>query len=162
MVERLGLLRTCRLRAGWGGWGHPILALHANLGGQSCWVRPRGRGSWRLLPRAEAHSSSHPFQFPDIVEFSETMANAGKTVIVAALDGTFQRKVRRLVQVSGRDPGGRKGPGLRTDGQLTAPWMTRPCQSPGAQASQTQLPGSPQTRPPAAGAGALGESKVRA
>ncbi|XP_059990966.1 thymidine kinase, cytosolic isoform X3 [Lagenorhynchus albirostris] len=31
--------------------------------------------------------------FPDIVEFSETMANAGKTVIVAALDGTFQRKV---------------------------------------------------------------------
>ncbi|XP_007185838.2 thymidine kinase, cytosolic [Balaenoptera acutorostrata] len=30
--------------------------------------------------------------FPDIVEFSETMANAGKTVIVAALDGTFQRK----------------------------------------------------------------------
>ncbi|KAM9005166.1 thymidine kinase, cytosolic isoform X2 [Sarcophilus harrisii] len=31
--------------------------------------------------------------FPDIVEFSESMANAGKTVIVAALDGTFQRKV---------------------------------------------------------------------
>ncbi|XP_055971439.1 thymidine kinase, cytosolic isoform X2 [Sorex fumeus] len=30
--------------------------------------------------------------FPDIVDFSETMANAGKTVIVAALDGTFQRK----------------------------------------------------------------------
>uniref|UniRef100_A0A8D0L851 Thymidine kinase n=1 Tax=Sphenodon punctatus TaxID=8508 RepID=A0A8D0L851_SPHPU len=30
--------------------------------------------------------------FPDTVEFSETMANAGKTVIVAALDGTFQRK----------------------------------------------------------------------
>ena len=33
------------------------------------------------------------FQFPDIVEFCEEMANAGKTVIVAALDGTFQRKV---------------------------------------------------------------------
>ncbi|VTJ77008.1 Hypothetical predicted protein [Marmota monax] len=31
-------------------------------------------------------------EFPDIVEFCETMANAGKTVIVAALDGTFQRK----------------------------------------------------------------------
>ncbi|XP_028912821.1 thymidine kinase, cytosolic isoform X3 [Ornithorhynchus anatinus] len=31
--------------------------------------------------------------FPDTVEFSEAMANAGKTVIVAALDGTFQRKV---------------------------------------------------------------------
>uniref|UniRef100_A0A2K6SEB7 Thymidine kinase n=1 Tax=Saimiri boliviensis boliviensis TaxID=39432 RepID=A0A2K6SEB7_SAIBB len=30
--------------------------------------------------------------FPDIVEFCEAMANAGKTVIVAALDGTFQRK----------------------------------------------------------------------
>ncbi|XP_054989296.1 thymidine kinase, cytosolic isoform X2 [Sorex araneus] len=30
--------------------------------------------------------------FPDIVDFSEAMANAGKTVIVAALDGTFQRK----------------------------------------------------------------------
>ena len=30
--------------------------------------------------------------FPDIVEFSETMANNGKTVIVAALDGTYQRK----------------------------------------------------------------------
>ncbi|XP_072098307.1 thymidine kinase, cytosolic isoform X1 [Mobula birostris] len=30
--------------------------------------------------------------FPDCVEFSEEMANKGKTVIVAALDGTFQRK----------------------------------------------------------------------
>ncbi|XP_034960114.1 thymidine kinase, cytosolic [Zootoca vivipara] len=30
--------------------------------------------------------------FPDIVEFCEAMANAGKTVIVAALDATFQRK----------------------------------------------------------------------
>ena len=33
------------------------------------------------------------FQFPDIAEFCEEMANDGKTVIVAALDGTFQRKV---------------------------------------------------------------------
>ena len=32
-------------------------------------------------------------QFPDIVEFCEDMANEGKTIIVAALDGTFQRKV---------------------------------------------------------------------
>lgn len=31
--------------------------------------------------------------FPDIVPFCEEMANAGKTIIVAALDGTFQRKV---------------------------------------------------------------------
>ncbi|NXU53267.1 KITH protein, partial [Turnix velox] len=30
--------------------------------------------------------------FPDVVDFCEKMANAGKTVIVAALDGTFQRK----------------------------------------------------------------------
>ncbi|XP_062311904.1 thymidine kinase, cytosolic [Osmerus eperlanus] len=30
--------------------------------------------------------------FPDTVEFCEEMANKGKTVIVAALDGTFQRK----------------------------------------------------------------------
>jgi len=30
--------------------------------------------------------------FPDIVNFCEKMANDGKTVIVAALDGTFQRK----------------------------------------------------------------------
>lgn len=29
------------------------------------------------------------------------MANSGKTVIVAALDGTFQRKVKCLVQVLG-------------------------------------------------------------
>jgi len=30
--------------------------------------------------------------FPDIVQFAEKLANIGKTVIVAALDGTFQRK----------------------------------------------------------------------
>lgn len=30
--------------------------------------------------------------FPDTVQFSEDMANQGKTVIVAALDGTFQRE----------------------------------------------------------------------
>ncbi|KFM81162.1 Thymidine kinase, cytosolic, partial [Stegodyphus mimosarum] len=30
--------------------------------------------------------------FPDIVSFAEEMANKGKIVIVAALDGTFQRK----------------------------------------------------------------------
>ena len=34
-----------------------------------------------------------PQQFPDVVEFCEDMANLGKTVIVAALDGTFQRQV---------------------------------------------------------------------
>lgn len=30
--------------------------------------------------------------FPDVVSFCDQMANKGKTVIVAALDGTFQRK----------------------------------------------------------------------
>ncbi|KAK3705178.1 hypothetical protein QZH41_013974 [Actinostola sp. cb2023] len=30
--------------------------------------------------------------FPDVVEFAEEMASEGKTVIIAALDGTFQRK----------------------------------------------------------------------
>lgn len=43
---------------------------------------------------AGTNSLSTSLQFPDIVEFCEAMANAGKTVIVAALDGTFQRKVR--------------------------------------------------------------------
>lgn len=33
------------------------------------------------------------FKFPDIAEFCEELANKGKTVIVAALDGTFQRQV---------------------------------------------------------------------
>ena len=33
--------------------------------------------------------------FPDLHEFCETAANAGKVVVVAALDGTFQRKVCR-------------------------------------------------------------------
>lgn len=37
-----------------------------------------------------------PIQFPDVVEFCEMMANAGKTIIVAALDGTFQRKVNHF------------------------------------------------------------------
>ncbi|XP_058140794.1 thymidine kinase, cytosolic isoform X1 [Dasypus novemcinctus] len=47
------------------------------------------RGEWTALrARVELATS----WFPDIVEFSEAMANAGKTVIVAALDGTFQRK----------------------------------------------------------------------
>ena len=36
-------------------------------------------------------------QFPDVVTFSEKMANKGKTVVVAALDGTFQRKVGTLM-----------------------------------------------------------------
>jgi thymidine kinase len=30
--------------------------------------------------------------FPDLVDFCESAANAGKVVIVSALDGTFQRK----------------------------------------------------------------------
>ena len=41
-------------------------------------------------------------QFPDIVQFCEEMANLGKTVIVAALDGTFQRKVGLVEPPCGR------------------------------------------------------------
>lgn len=32
------------------------------------------------------------FQFPDVVDFCERSANAGRIVIVAALDGTFQKQ----------------------------------------------------------------------
>lgn len=39
-------------------------------------------------------------QFPDVVEFCEEMANMGKTVIVAALDGTFQRQVRMRCSIA--------------------------------------------------------------
>lgn len=35
------------------------------------------------------------------MEFCEEMANLGKTVIVAALDGTFQRKVIVLIYLEG-------------------------------------------------------------
>lgn len=80
-----------------------------------------------------AHSSARAFQFPDIVEFSEAMANAGKTVIVAALDGTFQRKVGPGLG-PGVGPGGRKRPGRHrcarrlaappaSQSQRGAPWM---------------------------------------
>lgn len=47
-----------------------------------------------MLPSILLYNVPVPLQFPDIVEFCETMANTGKTVIVAALDGTFQRKVK--------------------------------------------------------------------
>lgn len=42
--------------------------------------------------------------FPDIVDFCEMMANEGKTVIVAALDGTFQRKVKMSDSGLAEDP----------------------------------------------------------
>ncbi len=35
-------------------------------------------------------------QFPDTVEIAEMLANRGKIVIVAALDGTFQREVTEI------------------------------------------------------------------
>ena len=38
-------------------------------------------------------STSKPVRFPaDLVEHAERWANMGKIVIIAALDGTFQRK----------------------------------------------------------------------
>ena len=39
--------------------------------------------------------------FPDLHSFCETVANAGKVVVVAALDGTFQRKVGPIEVVVG-------------------------------------------------------------
>lgn len=97
------------------GWGCPGLALPAD------WV-PGAVGSGSTFSVAPGSccpggSCPHPLsrpQFPDIVEFSETMANEGKTVIVAALDGTFQRKVRRPGLGPGRRGAGavqRRAPG---------------------------------------------------
>lgn len=81
---RGGERRSTHLRSGGPGRVRVSVCEFCGLAASSPW----------LLLRVEAHSFlPHPFQFPDIVEFSETMANAGKTVIVAALDGTFQRKV---------------------------------------------------------------------
>lgn len=76
------------------------------------------------------------------------MANAGKTVIVAALDGTFQRKVRRLVQALGWGPEG-EGPG-QARGRAGASSISVPCPR------MTRLPGLPRSEsipewvPPAA------------
>lgn len=105
-------------------------------------------GSWELLLRADA-LSAHLSQFPDIVEFSEAMANAGKTVIVAALDGTFQRKVRHLAQVLGWDrEGGRAWAGTGPCWSLFS--IPVPCPR------MTRLPGLPRSEsipdwvPPAA------------
>ncbi len=41
--------------------------------------------------------------FPDIVSFSEEAANEGLTVVISALDGTFQRKVSIYTRTSGID-----------------------------------------------------------
>jgi thymidine kinase len=48
-----------------------------------------------IIPRALIHdvvAIDEGQFFPDIVEVSEYLANEGKVVIIAALDGTFQRK----------------------------------------------------------------------
>ncbi|KAL2297871.1 hypothetical protein Nmel_016438 [Mimus melanotis] len=59
--------------------------------GAAVWARTVGSGA-KCCPLSFLTMCLYPLQFPDIVEFCEKMANAGKTVIVAALDGTFQRK----------------------------------------------------------------------
>ena len=46
-----------------------------------------------LLDDAEVVGIDEGSFLPDIVEFCEAQANLGKVVIVATLDGTFQRKV---------------------------------------------------------------------
>ncbi|XP_066503432.1 thymidine kinase, cytosolic [Hoplias malabaricus] len=50
------------------------------------------RDVWGLALGAAVIGIDEGQFFPDTVEFCEEMANMGKTVIVAALDGTFQRK----------------------------------------------------------------------
>jgi len=45
-----------------------------------------------LLPEFDVVGIDEGQFFPDIVEFSEAAANTGKIVVIAALDGTFQRK----------------------------------------------------------------------
>ncbi|XP_062869123.1 thymidine kinase, cytosolic [Trichomycterus rosablanca] len=50
------------------------------------------RDVWSLAQQACVIGIDEGQFFPDTVEFCEEMANMGKTVIVAALDGTFQRK----------------------------------------------------------------------
>ena len=40
------------------------------------------------------------FQFPDVVSFCDQMADKGKIIIVAALDGTFQRQVLYFVFIT--------------------------------------------------------------
>ncbi|CAL5222064.1 g4365 [Coccomyxa viridis] len=58
----------------------------------------KAQSAYRL---SEAENAAHSYSvigidegqfFPDVVDYVERWANAGKTVIVAALDGTFQRK----------------------------------------------------------------------
>lgn len=77
---------------------------------------------WKLT---DVPPTPAPFQFPDIVEFSETMANAGKTVIVAALDGTFQRKVRHLIQAL--EGIWREGRAWEGQGQPCEPLLSMQC-----------------------------------
>ena len=47
-------------------------------------LRCRTAPSWQKSLMIDGHA--------DVVEYAERWANAGKTVIIAALDGTFQRK----------------------------------------------------------------------
>ncbi|ELU05548.1 hypothetical protein CAPTEDRAFT_182750 [Capitella teleta] len=47
---------------------------------------------WTKAEEADVIGVDEGQFFPDTVEFCEAMANKGKTVIVAALDGTFQRE----------------------------------------------------------------------
>ncbi|XP_026131704.1 thymidine kinase, cytosolic-like [Carassius auratus] len=50
------------------------------------------RDVWSLALQACVIGIDEGQFFPDTVEFCEEMANRGKTIVVAALDGTFQRK----------------------------------------------------------------------
>ena len=58
----------------------------------------------RVVATSPVYSSGLPAQFPDIVPFCEALAMRGKTIIVAALDATFQRQVSLAWSLSSKSP----------------------------------------------------------
>lgn len=66
----------------------PILAALSGLTKANSYAKLTLRFSNWVI---EATNNFVGLQFPDVVEFCEAMANAGKIVVVAALDGTYQR-----------------------------------------------------------------------
>jgi len=58
--------------------------------GKPAYTSAYGAHGEKLLYHSHCFSS---YQFPDVVSFCDSMAELGKIVIVAALDGTFQKQV---------------------------------------------------------------------
>jgi hypothetical protein len=57
------------------------------------------RGGESLNVLALDNCDSMDVQFPDVVTFSEEMANRGKVVIVAALDGAFMLTSEHIIHI---------------------------------------------------------------